>query len=191
MTEDSEILVSRAAGGDALARSSLYERHLPAFRAFVRLKMGALLRSKESTTDIVQSVFREVLEDVDKFEWQGDGAFRHWLFQRGVGKILNRNRHYKAARRDAVRDGTPVSECYASIYSPSDQVMARDDIEQVERAFDKLPEDYREVILLSRIVGLSRAEVAEKMGRTESAIGTLLSRAVARLAGAVARDNER
>ena len=195
---DDRILVQRASGGDDLARSSLYERHLPAFRAFVRLRMGELLRAKESTTDIVQSVFREVLEGVDDFEWKGEAAFRQWLFQRGTGKILNRHKYYKAAKRDAAREAhkepaglseeeSLLAGCYAQACMPSKLAMNREDLGQVEKAFDALPEDYRHAILLSRIVGLSTTEIAQEMGRTAIAVRTLLSRALARLVGEVAR----
>ena len=60
--------------------------------------------------------------------------------------------------------------------------MAREELERIESAFDRLPEEYREVITLARIAGLSRAEIAERMGRREGAVRTLLSRALARLA---------
>jgi len=59
--------------------------------------------------------------------------------------------------------------------------MAFEEIERVEAAFDKLSDDYRQVILLSRIVGLSHREVAREMGRNEAAVRKLLSRALARL----------
>ena len=39
--------------------------------------------------------------------------------------------------------------------------------------------------MLSRIVGLSRAQIAEETGRTEAAIRNLLPRALARLADAL------
>ena len=59
--------------------------------------------------------------------------------------------------------------------------MGREDLERIERAFAELPEDYREVILLSRLVGLSHREIAEDWGRKEGAIRVLLHRALARL----------
>jgi RNA polymerase sigma factor (sigma-70 family) len=50
--------------------------------------------------------------------------------------------------------------------------------QQMELAFDRLPDDYREVITLARIVGLSHAEIARQMGRGEGAVRMLLSRAL-------------
>jgi RNA polymerase sigma factor (sigma-70 family) len=48
----------------------------------------------------------------------------------------------------------------------------------MERAFDLLSDDHREVITLSRIVGLSHAEIAAELGRSEGAVRVLLSRAL-------------
>ena len=48
----------------------------------------------------------------------------------------------------------------------------------MEAAFDSLPDDYREVITLARIAGLSHAEIARQMARSESAVRMLLSRAL-------------
>ena len=50
---------------------------------------------------------------------------------------------------------------------------------------DKLPEDYREALLLARVVGLSGREMAERMGRSESAVRTLLTRASIKLLAAL------
>lgn len=64
--------------------------------------------------------------------------------------------------------------------------MAREECEQLESAFERLPGEYREVLLLARIVGLSRAEIGERMGRSEGAARALLFRAQARLASLLA-----
>ena len=70
---------------------------------------------------------------------------------------------------------------YATLCTPSRALMDREAIERIERAIDELPEDYREVLTLARMVGLSRAEIAEVTGRSEGAVRTMLSRAQARL----------
>ena len=59
--------------------------------------------------------------------------------------------------------------------------MAREELECIETAFDELPERYREVITLSRVCGLTTAELAERLELSEHYARTLLSRALARL----------
>jgi type IV pilus assembly protein PilW len=75
-------------------------------------------------------------------------------------------------------------DCYRTFCTPSGVLQAREEVERIEAAFDALPDDYREVITLSRIVGLSHAEIAERSGRSEGATRTLLYRALGRLAEA-------
>jgi RNA polymerase sigma-70 factor (ECF subfamily) len=132
---------------------------------------------------------------LDRFQFQGEANFKHWLYTTALRKIANRYEYYGADKRDPAKevagspsdaDG-PVLECYRSFYTPSEHAMMREELSRVEQAFEKLPEDYREVIVLARVVGLSRAEIAEKMGRTEGAVRTLLSRALAELAEVVTK----
>ena len=50
------------------------------------------------------------------------------------------------------------------------------------QALDRLPEDYREVVLMTKIEGLPAKEVGVRMERSENAVNLLLSRALKRLA---------
>lgn len=187
-------LVGRAASGDDAAMRSLLVRHLPAIEAYVRLQAGALVRARESTSDLVQSVCAEVLQNLEGFEWRSEGQFRHWLCQHALHKILNKKRYYTAGRRDAARevaprasgDGAPsVMSCYATVCTPSRVAAGVEAVERFETAFAQLPDHYREVITLHRVVGLSFAEIAEQTGRAENAARNLFHRAVARLSSAL------
>ena len=182
-------LIEAAAGGDPDAQGELLDQHLARLRAFVRLKMGRFLRSKESSADLVQSVCREVLEDLPRFEYRTEGSFRHWLFTRAERKIQKRGRFYRQQKRDAAREvaydlgeDDAVLDGVRPLFTPSQHARAAEELDRLEDAFQALPDDYREVILLSRIVGLSHEEIAERMGRSRQAIWSLLSRALARLA---------
>lgn len=65
--------------------------------------------------------------------------------------------------------------------TPSRAAMGAEQLAAFEQVFDRLPEDYREVITLSKLVGLSHAEIAVEMKRSEGAVRVLLHRALARL----------
>jgi len=192
MNEDVGRLAERAAGGDRAALDRLLELYLPELRAFVRLRAGPFVRARESSSDIVQSVCREVIQHADRFQFPSEVAFKQWLYTTALRKIVNRKDFYLAQKRDAQRE-VPYSEgedstadrqlfdCYRSFASPSRQAMLREEVERVERAFEDLPEEYREVITLAHVVGLSRAEIAEQMGKSEGAVRVLLHRALARV----------
>jgi RNA polymerase sigma-70 factor (ECF subfamily) len=187
--EPSRDLVTSAAQGDASAVEVLLQRLLPRLRAFIRLRMGAELRLKESTSDLVQSSCREVLQNMDRYQYQGESQFRHWLFATALRKVHNRVAYYRAERRDPAREVTMkdehgdrgLAEVYAKVSTPSRILLRKEQTERLEKAFDRLPEHYREVVTLARIVGLSHKEIAEATGRTESSTRNLLYRAMAEL----------
>ena len=72
---------------------------------------------------------------------------------------------------------------YRSFATPSRELMDREAIAHIEASFDRLSDEDRELILLARVVGLSRGEMATRLGKSEGAVRTGLSRALARLAG--------
>lgn len=185
-----EDLVARAAGGDAAARDALFAAHQDALRAFVRLRLGRQLRSREESLDLAQSVVREALEAFPRFESRGEGGFRRWLLVRAENKIKDRGRFWNRARRDPHQevalgdDGEDraVAAALQNLSTPSREAAGREDLERLERAFAQLSDEQRRVILLSRIAGLPHEDVAREMGRTVLATRSLLARAMARLA---------
>jgi RNA polymerase sigma-70 factor (ECF subfamily) len=176
---------------------ALLERYLPGLEAFIRLRQGKLLRAKESASDLVQSVCREILEHMDRFQYRGEAQFKHWLYATALRKLSNKYEYYRAQKRDAAREvllssntGSQARVPQAEIYqqyrfvgTPSREAQAREEMVRIEGAFEKLPDDYREIILLSRMVGMSHKEIAEAQGKSEGAVRVTLSRALAKLAG--------
>ncbi len=151
----------------------------------MRLKAGPALRARESQSDLVQSVCREALEDLSRIECADEDAFRGWLMQVALHKILGRANYHRAQRRDPGREakgGAPsVLEAYAGFCTPSRDAMVEEETRRIEAAFDRLPENYRDVILASCIEGRSHRELAERWGKSEEALRQLLTRARARL----------
>ena len=190
--EAAQELVEAAARGEGKAVDRLLERHLPGLRAFVRLRSDRAVRAKESSSDLVQSVCREVIQGADNFEYRGMAAFKGWLFTAALRKIIEKDDYYSAQKRD-VSKNVPLQNssaegnenllaAYSGICSPSQAAQSREELERVEKAFDELPDEYREVITLARIAGLSHAEIAQQLGRSEPACRQLLKRAMVRLA---------
>jgi len=174
---------SGGASGD-LSVEALLAEHLPGLRAYVRLKAGPLVRAREGESDIVQSTCRQVLEHKDVFQHGGAGHFRRWLYTTALRKILDKHDFHTAARRDARRNANAESQLlavYAHLCTPSRVASAREQLDSIESAFAALDEDQREVVLLSRIMGLSRADVAAEMGRSEGSVRNLLHRTLAKL----------
>lgn len=178
-------LVERAGRGDPGAVQELLLAHLPRLRAFVRLRCGAALRAKESASDLVQSVCRDLLLHLDGFRWEGEAGFRAWLYTAAARKVADRAEYWGAQRRDAGREVGVSDEALLEVYrtsaTPSQAASSKEALARIEAAFDALPADYREAVLLSRILDLPRAEVARRMGRSEDSVRHLLFRGLAQL----------
>ncbi len=189
-TDDSHRdLVSHAATGNAVAVEELLTEQLPTLLAYLRLHAGPLLRGRESVADLAQSVCREVLQNLDGFEYRGQAPFRKWLYQKALSKIIERQRYYLAEKRHAglerpLQDGSADAHdvAAASFFSPSQAAIRAEDLDRLEAAFALLSEEHRQVITLSRMFGYSHAQIADEMQRTEGAARVLLHRALSKLA---------
>lgn len=169
---------------------TLVARCLPALRAFVRLRMGAELRAREESCDIVQSVAREVLHHADRFQHGGESGFRDWLFTTAQRKVVNHLQHLRAQKRSAARDAVLPEELVGMVPTPSHHASAREELAALEGAFDALTPEQRDVVSWSRLLGLSHAEIAIRLGKSEVAVRKILSRGLARLAAVMAGEGD-
>lgn len=189
MADELETLLRRASQHDEEAVGVLLERHLPALRAFVRLKAGGVLLAKESCSDLAQSVCRDVLEHADRFRFGGEAEFRRWLFTTAMRKIADRAEHWGAKKRDAGRERPGLDEQemrgLAAFYTPSSHAVAREELARVEQAFALLAPEKQEVVLMARLMGMSHADIAAAVGKSEVAVRSILSRALAELSAAL------
>ena len=131
--------------------------------------------------------------DLDKIEYRGESSFRHLLYKAAERKLKDKARHWRRAKRDPARqsearDSTGVEQLlvsYSGFCTPSQAAIAHERLERIEAAFDRLPERYRHVIVLSRVVGLSNEELAAELRLQPAHARTLLSRALVRLAALI------
>lgn len=184
MTDELRPWVEGASRGDAAAVDELFAAFLPGLEHHVRRRLSARVAGKESASDLVQSVCRECLERLadGRFEYRGEGPFREWLYRAATMKIMNRHRHWVAGKRagsvapeeDEVPDG-------AASATPSGDAERREELDRLERALVRLPDNYREILDLVHAQGLSHREAGERLGITEAHSRVLFSRALARL----------
>jgi len=190
MEPDIAAEIAAARRGEAHALDSLFARNLPPLVAFIRSRAGKAIAARESAVDIAQSVFREVLQDADNIVLHGEGAFRNWLFQQATRKVLDRARFHGRERRDIAKEVVlpepgPAADallaCYASIATPSQHAVAREELQRFEAAVQQLPDNQRDAVTMSRLLGLDYAQIAEQMQTSESAVRGLVARGLAAL----------
>jgi RNA polymerase sigma-70 factor (ECF subfamily) len=179
----SQSSIYSATRGDPVAIEEVLRAYLPRLQRFVHLRLGPQLRAREDTLDIVQSTVRELLQQPD-FEWRGEIEFRAWLFQAALHKILEKQRFHGAEKRAQDREvhaasSAAIGELLADQATPSRIATAKEELQRLEAAIDRLTEPQREVLTLARIVGLPHAVIAERLGKSEVAVRQLLVRAMA------------
>ncbi len=189
---DLQDTIQFASQGDRNALEALLERYLPQVRAFARLHMGPLAQ-QESSSDIVQSVCRQVIQNLDAFDYRGEAAFRKWLLTACTNRLRDHKKYWLRDRRDVRRDQELRDSAVhhvQELLTPSGELIKREELGRLEAALDRLPEDYREVISLSRLLGMPHVEIAKHLGKSEGATRILLHRAIARLGLELAGDDE-
>ncbi len=189
-------ILQRARAGDPKAMEALLAPHLAGLHAFVRMRLTGALARRESTTDIVQSICGDLLEDIAQLRSKDELSFRAWLFRLAAHKLATKAAFHRAAKRDIGREwlGRPVPQedilrAFSPVASPSQMATAKEELQRIEKAFDALPEDYRLVIAQVCVAGFSYDEVARFMDRTTDSVRQLLHRARARLATLLDRED--
>jgi len=135
----------------------------------------SVLRSPAEAEDVVQDVFVRVLEHRRSLSEVRD--MRVWLIRIAWNLALDRRRRIRPEQMDeSFANGLVGSSM------PADEAMDEAQrVRSVLREMERLPKGERHVLLLSAIEELGTAEMAEVLGRSESAVRALLFRARVRL----------
>ena len=190
---DPDLLLGLAKTGDGQALGRLLERYRNYVGLLVRLQVGRRLRTKVDVEDLLQEISLEIHRKISLFRGCSEREFLTWI-RRLIGSILaNQVRHYLGTKsRDARLERALVDDLdqssralndglIASQSSPSQQAVRREQAVLLADALNELPEDYREVIILRQLEGLSFPDVARRTGRTEDSVKNVWLRALARL----------
>jgi len=113
---------------------------------------------------------------VERFSWQGQDSFCRWLESIATHVILDAVRHHGRRRVLQIdRDGQ------GSGPSPSKELRRDERFGRLRASFEAMPPEYQTVLQLARVEGLSIADIAGRMSRSESAVKNLLLRATRQL----------
>ena len=180
-------LIERGRAGDQDALSLLFEKHRRRLAVLVHYRMGPKLLAAYEVDDVLQEIFLRASRDLPSFDYQNPGSFFRWLASIAHHVISDLGRHENRDRRrhdELLRFRSPSNpEGPEPIDSttPSRLLARKQSLQAVMAHFDDLPADYREVIVLAKLEGLSTQEIAERMGRSRQNVALLLHRAIKRL----------
>jgi len=167
-------LVNRAHAGDREALNELVTRYYERVRRIVRLRLGAALRARMGSDDILQEVFLEAVRNFDRFEMREEGSLINYLACIAEHRIRDAADRNSAAKRDASRE-VPLTvqegsqdldrDLTGGGLPPAEGASLSEQVALLEAAIDKLSAPDRELILLHDYAKASWPMVAEQTGR--------------------------
>ena len=154
-------------------------------------ELNPALQGKAGASDLVQQTLTEATRDFPAFQGQSEQELFRWLRRMLLNNIYNFTRDQldtgkrggadEVSLSDGPSSSAPPPALIAPDPTPSWQMMTEEQAQALWQAVDRLPDDYREVILLHHQEELPFGEVARLMDRSENAAEHLWLRAIERL----------
>jgi len=172
-------LLELVRAGNERACAAMVRRHGGRMLAVAR----RFLRTEDDSADAVQDAFLAAFRSLDGFE--GNSALGTWLHRIVVNVCLMRLRARSRSREVRIDDLLPTFDASGHHSHPvrtwEDQGLARltrdESRAQVRACIDRLPEPYREVLLLRDIEEFDTEQTARHLGINPGAVKTRLHRA--------------
>ena len=152
------LAVARAKQGDRDALRHLYVRYADNVYSYVM----SIVRNHHEAEDVTQQVFAKLPDSLRRYEDRG-APFLSWLVRLARNAAIDQLRSRRAV---------PVAEPIERL-APAEEGGARERRDNLRSALETLPEDQREIIVLRHVGGLAPAEIAARLGRSESAVNGL------------------
>jgi RNA polymerase sigma-70 factor (ECF subfamily) len=170
MTEGTpQVIAERAARRDAEAFARLYDEHLDTVYRYVFYKVGEPLLAEELTAE----VFAKAWEGIERFQWR-NLPFQHWLLRIARNVVVD---HWRSRRRATTSiDG--LADATSEEALPDERVAHDVEMQTLQSALLRLPDDQRDVLVLRFIEGYSHADAAAVLQKSVVAVRQIQVRAL-------------
>ena len=149
----------------------LFERyHVRLYNFFYRVNYDQTL-----SEDLTQNVFERVIRY--RSSYNENHSFKSWVFQIARNVKVD---SYKSNRLN-LADGVDVNLLEVMSNNISDDIAQSETMINLEKAIAQLPEEQREIIMLTRFQKLKYQQVAEMLNCSEGAVKVKVHRAIKKL----------
>ena len=180
--------MGHAAEGQGLA----LERFRHYLLLLARIHLGDQLQAKLDPSDVVQQTMLEAHRKQTQFRGKSEAELAAWLRQMLAYSIADALRAFVRAKRDAAQERSLEAALEnssshldawlaADQSSPSQRAVRQEQLLQLAEALAQLPEDQRRAVELKDLQSFSVAAIAQRLGRSETAVGGLLRRGMTKL----------
>ncbi len=176
---------ARAVPAEALGR--LLEECRGYLLLIAQRELSPGLRAKAGASDLVQQTMVEALRDFERFQGGSEAELLAWLRRLLLNNLGDFARRFQeAGKRQVGREvslGGASSEAgppepAAGGPTPSVAAMTEEHAAALRRALERLPDEYRQAIVLRSQEGLPFEEVGLRLGRSPNAARKLWLRAI-------------
>jgi RNA polymerase sigma-70 factor, ECF subfamily len=193
-----ELLLARARAGEREALDRLLGLYRNYLRLLARTQVKIVLRGRLDPSDLVQEVLANAFEGFNQFKGATEGELTQWLRKILVRQLADQVKRHESQKRDVRREFSldaldrSVVEAegilVSRLSSPSSQAARRERSVLLADALEKLPADYREVIILRHLERVEFSEIARRMDRSAGAVRMLWVRALEKLRAALGEE---
>ena len=164
-----EALVQLAQEGDREAFAQLYDAYVDTVYRYVLVRVG----QRSLAEDLTSETFIRALRRIDSFTWQGRDIAA-WFVTIARNLIAD---HVKSARFRFEVTTADMRDADQRVDAPDEEVLTRLRDERLVEAIKGLGSEQAECITLRFLQGLSLADTAKVLGRSEGAVKQLQLRA--------------
>ena len=178
---DDKFLLERAQAYDPVALGEIYDKYAPRIYKYVYYRIG----NADLAEDLTSGVFTKMLEAIQSSKaWRV--SFSGWLYRIAHNMVVD---HFR--RRPKERELPLDERLVAADNDPERAAEIALTSERLRDAVNLLTYDQAQVITLKFAEGMSNAEVAQILGKTEGAIKSLQYRALGALRKQLEADEKR
>ena len=128
----------------------------------------------EDTEDILQEVFIKVYKNLNAYD--DSFKFSSWIYQITRNQTIDTIRKKKSRPENARLEIEDLAKIFKSKTDLKKELEARDDLEKVRTAMDKLPVKYREVLILRFLEEKNYDEISVIVQKPKGTVASLIRR---------------
>lgn len=147
------------------------------FERYRRVLFGFFFNRSQDVNlseDLVQNVFMRILRY--RHQYKDGGDFKAWLFQ------IARNVFYDHHKKKRIKADESIDDWNDRIvdqnHLTSQQIMHQEEMQNLRNALNQLPQEKRDVLVMSKLQGMSYKDIADKLDCTEGNVKVKVFRAL-------------
>lgn len=168
-----KILALRLLHRDPEAFGQLYDLYVTSIYRFIYLKVS----STQDAEDLTSEVFLKIWNYVSKLD-EPVGNLRALLYRTARNSVIDFYRRRSHEISAAIDEEAVLQVVDDRQQSLIDEIDAKVEMRTVEHVLRHMKDEYREVLVLYYLNGLSVAEVADALEKSKGAVRVLIHRAL-------------